>query len=302
MTHILLFVLPFFVFVIVLECLIRQVPNSYKYKYDWMQTNAESVETLVLGSSHSFYGIRPEFLDGNAFSLANVSQTWKQDLFLLDYWADKYRNLKTIICPVSYFSFTGRGMEFGSESYRCRYYRIYMDCNLYNSLKYRFELADYQMAMAKVNLNMFCSKGDNGFDKYGWGSVYQLSKKDMINWDNGSEAAAAVKRHTATSYEYVEKNSNYLKEIANFCRKRGIKLFLVTTPCWGSYTDNLNKEQLSKMYESLKVIQREFDFQYFDYLTDNRFVADDFFDSNHLSHIGAEKFTKILNEKIKEIK
>ena len=40
-----------------------------------------------------------------------------------------------------------------------------------------------------------------------------------------------------------------MKELANFCKKRNIQLILVTTPCWHSYYDHLDKKQLAKMYE-----------------------------------------------------
>ena len=36
-------------------------------------------------------------------------------------------------------------------------------------------------------------------------------------------------------------------------------------------------------------------------LKDSRFEADDFFDSNHLSEVGAIKFTKILNHDIESL-
>ena len=56
------------------------------------------------------------------------------------------------------------------------------------------------------------------------------------------------------------------------------------------------------MYELTYQFQKEFDIPYFDYLRDQRFCANDFYDSNHLSDIGAIKFTKILNDDINRIK
>ena len=53
------------------------------------------------------------------------------------------------------------------------------------------------------------------------------------------------------------------------------------------------------MYELTRQFQQANNLIYLDYLKDPRFIANDFFDSNHLSDIGAEKFTKILNEDIK---
>ena len=97
----------------------------------------------------------------------------------------------------------------------------------------------------------------------------------------------------------VEKNYKCLKEIAEFCKSHNIKLVLVTTPCWHTYYDNLGQEQLSKVYELTQKITDEYGYQYFNYLKDNRFIAEDFYDSNHLSDVGAEKFTKMLRDTLR---
>lgn len=290
------FVLPILIAAIPVEYLIRQVPNPYKYKYEWMQENAEDVEILVFGSSHTFYGIRPEFFKGKAFSLANVSQGNRQDLFLLKYWANKYKKLKTVIVPISFYTWFWKGLEYGSESYRCRYYKIYMDCDYYPDWSfYNLELSDMRTAMGKVG-KINHRNEDPGYDKYGWGNTFKLAKKNILIWNDGTEAEAAVKRHTAKSWDYIETNYNRFKEMAEFCQSRNIQLVLITTPCWHSYYDNLDKEQLKKMYELTNRFKNEFNIPYFDYLKDPRFEADDFFDSNHLSDVGAIKFTKILND------
>lgn len=296
-----LFVLPVLIAFLPVEYLIRQVPNPYKYKYEWMQKNAEDVEILVFGSSHTFYGIRPEFFDGKAFSLANVSQGYKQDSFLLKHWADRYNQLKTVIVPISFHSWFDDGFQYGAESYRCRYYKIYMDCDLYpNWSLYNLELSHLKTALGK--LKKYISKGDDlGYDKYGWGNTQKLAEKDMAKWNDGTEAEVAVKRHTANNWNYIETNYERMKEMAVFCKNHKIQLVLITTPCWHSYYNNLNKEQLSKMYELTHRFQKEFDVPYFDFLKDPRFKADDFYDSNHLSDIGAIKFTKILNKYIKSL-
>ncbi|MDR0602849.1 MAG: hypothetical protein LBG80_00930 [Bacteroidales bacterium] len=37
---------------------------------------------------------------------------------------------------------------------------------------------------------------------------------------------------------------------------------------------------------------------YYNYINDNRFIKDDFYNANHLTNTGAEKFTQILNDTI----
>lgn len=294
LTYGVLFALPLLVALTTLEYQLRQVPNPYKYKYDWMQKNAEDVEVLVLGTSHTFYAIRPEYLDGNAFSLANTSQELIQDLFFLEYWADRYKKLKTVIFPISYFTwFKGKKMEESIEAYRCRYYSIYMDCDLYPPLPfYSLELADYRTAKDKTT-KLFSPEKDPGYDEYGWGTIYKLSEKNMNRWDDGMEA---VKRHSSKSWDHIDMNYARMKELADFCKSRDIRLILVTTPCWHSYYEHLDEKQLAKMYELTSQFGKEYGITYLDYLKDPRFEADDFFDSNHLSDVGAIKFTKILHE------
>ena len=284
-----------------IEYLIRQVPNPYKYKFEWMQKNAEDEEVLVFGSSHTFYGIRPEYFKSKAFSLANVSQGLRQDLFLLEYWADRYKKLKTVIVPISFYSWFSHGLEYGSESYRCRYYKIYMDCDLYPDFSlYNLELSDYRTAKGKYEKRN-SNNDDPGCNEYGWGNTYKLSTKNIVQWNDGTEADAAVKRHTVKSYDYTELNICLMKELVEFCKKHNVQLVLITTPCWFSYYDNLNQKQLLKMYELTNKFIHDYELPYFDYLKDERFEADDFFDSNHLSDVGAIKFTKILNEDIRSI-
>ena len=123
----------------------------------------------------------------------------------------------------------------------------------------------------------------------------------MVDWNDGTEAEAAVKRHTIKNWENIEQNCSQMKELADFCKSHHIQLVLITTPCWHTYYDQLNNKQLTKMYELTHKFQQEYNLPYFDYLKDTRFVADDFYDSNHLSDVGAIKFTKFLDKDIKSI-
>ena len=62
--YITLFCIPVIIVIIAIEICDRRLPNTYKFKYEWMQQNANEVETLILGSSHSYYGIQPKYLKG----------------------------------------------------------------------------------------------------------------------------------------------------------------------------------------------------------------------------------------------
>jgi hypothetical protein len=59
--------LPILFFFLVLEIAIRKTPNDYQLKKEYLDKNAAEINTLILGSSHTFYGLNPEY-----FSKKNI--------------------------------------------------------------------------------------------------------------------------------------------------------------------------------------------------------------------------------------
>lgn len=273
----------------------RSLPNPYKYKHQWMQHNGKRVETLILGSSHAYFGIAPLFLPKNTFSLANSSQNLKYDYLLLEHYAKQYENLRQVIVPISYFSFFSEGFENKKDWWYAINYKLYMDINVYSDFsKYNFEISHLSVYSGKIQ-SLFSDK-KLMCDSLGQGKDYLLENK-AVTWEN--TATEAVKRHTFENWDMLDENSMHLRKIIDFCENRSLSLVLVTTPTWHSYYEKLDKKQLDKMYEIIYTMQKKYNFSYYDYLKDSRFMADDFYDCDHLSSdIGAEKFAKILRKDI----
>ena len=57
--YILKIILPILFFFLVLEIAIRNIPNDYKLKQKYLQQNTAEINTLILGSSHTYYGLKP---------------------------------------------------------------------------------------------------------------------------------------------------------------------------------------------------------------------------------------------------
>lgn len=287
-----------------LECFVRQIPNPYKYKYTWMQKNADSVETLVLGNSHAFYAINPKYLSGVSFNLANPSQRLQNDLYLLKYWANNYKKLKTVIINISYFTWFTQGIEIAAPDC-CRYYRLYMDCNMYSnySFKDNFEISNPKLAVLKLKGFLFNKHtADGTCGKLGNAIMNTLSNKNIDDWNSGENNKMTIANHTISNRNQVNNNYSFMKEIVEFCKKRNVQLVLITTPCWYSYYENLDSKQLNDMYTLIHKFQKEYNILFLDYLKDRRFVAVDFYNESHLSNIGACKFTKILDMDINSSK
>lgn len=281
------------------EWIVRQLPNTYKTKHTWMQQHASEVETLILGSSHTYYGIQPQHLKGCAFNLANPSQNLRYDHFLLTQYAHLYQNLKTVILPISYFSFFDKEYEEDKPfNYLACYYKLYMDCPYHSNLStYAMELFYPSSYFGKLQAALLGKAGRINCDSLGWGTNHLLSQK-RSTWET-IDASQTVCQHTALDWTAETSNINHLHDIISFCEERQIRLILITTPTWHSYYEKLDTNQLSRMYQIMHTFRSMHpSLIYIDFLKDARFQANDFYDSDHLSEYGAAKFTHILADSI----
>ena len=54
-----LLILPLLLLLTAAEVYLRSLPNPSRAKNAWLMAHADSVEVLILGSSHSYYGLAP---------------------------------------------------------------------------------------------------------------------------------------------------------------------------------------------------------------------------------------------------
>jgi len=86
-------------------------------------------------------------------------------------------------------------------------------------------------------------------------------------------------------------------------KSREINVILVSTPTHKSYYRNIDPELTKIIENTLSPILTQYMIKFYDYSKDNRFVDDDFYNCDHLNVIGADKFSRILdNEVLNEIK
>ena len=281
------------------EMCVRSVGNTYSFKRQVMLHNHEKVQTLVMGASHTYYGIKPDLLDGNAISLAYVSQQMQYDEFLLK--QVDYPQLKNVILGISYSTFFNDRLENMRTWYLAIYYKIYMHYPEHSDFSYyNFEFSDMDNFRKKLGY-FFRRESTVDCDPYGWGRSYSLEKKNMKVWNEGNSGAETEENQRGKwpeAEKFAKKHLATLTRIADFCKQRGARLILVTTPCHNQYTRYLKPHQLRRMHELVDQIRKTHDVTYLDYLYDKRFEDNDFYDPDHLSDVGAEKFTKILNADI----
>lgn len=88
-----------------------------------------------------------------------------------------------------------------------------------------------------------------------------------------------------------------MRRLAEACRKAGIRLVVVATPCHRSFLEETTERGMAEMRECVEAMRGACPgMEYYDFMDDPRFAEDDFFNSSHLAEGGAEKFSKMLRD------
>ena len=78
------------------ELMVRNSPNTYTMKKNWMISHSGGIKTLITGNSHSYYGIKPNAIGDSVFNIANVSQGHEYDYFLLTKFEPQIKKNKNL--------------------------------------------------------------------------------------------------------------------------------------------------------------------------------------------------------------
>ena len=168
------------------------------------------------------------------------------------------------------------------------------------SLKYHYEILSNRLNTIVRRLVYYYVLNKPGIlcSEYGWGTNYNSTNAKDLH-ETGITAAKRHTRDNTNSEKYqniFKENIVILNKIATWCNTRNLEILLITPPAYETYRRNLDKEQLDIMVNTAESIASEYDnCVYFNFISDTNFIDHDFFDADHLSEIGAEKFSKKIN-------
>ena len=289
-----LFLLPILILGLSMEYFLRQIPNQYVIKENYITTNYDKIETLILGSSHSYYGVNPAYFRKPCFNSANISQSLNFDLELLKKYEKELCNLKTVIIPISYFSLFEKLNE-GDESWRVKNYTIYYDLDVSDKLAENSEILSIKLSDNISRIYNYYVTNDFKLDcsETGWGTSFRA--EESLDLDKAGISSA--KKHTINDLILLNESIDILKNMIELCKERNIKVLLFTPPAYKSYNKNLSKIQLDITINSTKELTNSFDnCTYINLLEDSTFTKNDYFDADHLNNIGAKKLSFLLDK------
>ena len=295
----LLVFIPVILFFAVYEYVVRSIPNDYSFKSSILREKASDIKILVLGSSHSYYGINPKYFDKSAFNVSHVSQSYNYDDFIFNKYLPTLYSLEYVILPISVFSPLSEGLDSGKESWRSKYYSIYYDCNYHKwyDYKYRYLFSSINDFYTKNFLVQFIYHNDR--EIYVDTNGFALEKKKVTDFKK--DGMNVAKRHTIKDLDDTlsyKKNKEFCQNIVDECKSKGVKVLLVSTPTTVEYFTNINPRQIKIMEDYGKELAKNDNVKYINLLKSPLFNNEDFFNSDHLSHKGAKKLTLLLNDTI----
>ena len=289
--------MPVLITALTIEVLVRHIPNRHQFQAEYLNVHAKDIETLIIGSSHTLYGINPEFIDGRVFNSSNVSQTIDLDLEILKRYGKDFTKLKHVIIRLSYTTLFEK-LSKSSEKWRMKDYAIYYDIEDGFSVSNNSELISVKLKTNLKRIYKYYIQGENTLNtsNLGWGTDANSSIiKDLKK--TGLEVA---KKHTIIDQSLYNENLKTLETIVEFCKIKNITTFLVTLPGYESYASNLNSQQLAKTINTAQQIADDNDnCVYLNLLENDLFKSEDFFDGDHLNEKGAEKLSLLINKLLK---
>jgi len=275
----------------------RCLPNSYRQKQQGMEEHAAHIHTLFLGNSHGFYSINPHAFPQPSYNLCNVSQTLDYDSLLLCRALDVCPQLQTVVLIADHSNlFDPPRLQL--EPFRATYYHLYMDfpISTLSSPLHAFELSNFDAA--KIKFLQWWDGNNSTCDSLGWCHNYTPDKRPLKNLSH-EMAVAAARHHGDQTIDNAFTNRQTLFHIARLLQERHITLVLLLTPVTSDYTRTIIDEFPKVDYfvrHTLMQCASRYGAIIADYSTDSNFINEDFFDADHLTTIGGDKFSTLLAE------
>ena len=287
----------------------------------------EDIETLFIGSSHVYSGYVPSILDEkleeNTYLLATPLQQTDGSYYLLKE-AIKSNDLKKVYVDVYVRQYQGSPekrsdfqmsyvyciSDYMKNSFERVEYLVnasgperYLDSFLVSS-RYGNELLNFERLTGIIESKRSDSykndipaeKAGRIFDKGAWLETGQKGTPDMIT-------TPAEYEYGPISKEVISDYSlRYLDKMVELCKKEGIELILITTPFSNYYIESVGN--YTQFCDYMKMYAEKNDVEFYDFnLCKIEYLDlqdEDFVDVHHLSGVGAEKYSRVFANIMKD--
>jgi hypothetical protein len=208
--------------------------------------------------------------------------------------------LRYILLGVSYYSLPYRMSSIGSSAlgFYMRAFRVFGDTtfgDLVNPSNYLY-MGIYGWPAVQGLLR---NQVEDYVGRVNPGGSYRGSHAPSAGAPPRSfEATAGLRaayHHSIGRAGNVEINLEFMRRLAEECRRRGVTLVLFTTPVTREYAEAFGTDVWLPRRQILEEFSRDFAVDYFDYSTSPAFTWRDFTNADHLNGDGALRFGRMLS-------
>lgn len=293
-----LFILPIIFFFGGIEWYVRNLPNAFITKSKYLKENLNSIQTLVLGTSHSQNGINPKYFSKKTANISYGSQDINTDVALLFHYAPKMPNLTTVIFEYDYHRMD---IDNPPEFYRFPWYYIFYNIEVKPlSLKQKFSLYFSNPTFFNhIILDRFENKPEQKVNKYGFVEKNYTNEFLQMDYDeqkiNQLAKVRLANRHKEYSNPIFQKNKKNINILVAYCKQNNIQLVFVSSPLYSSYIHEEISQKAKRNQRFIDTLKKNFHINYLDLSKSKRFTVKDFSNEDHLNAEGAKKYSKILD-------
>lgn len=300
------FIFPFLLLLVAIELYVLYYPSTFNRKANYLHANLNSIEMLVLGSSHNQNALDPEFLTLKTANLANASQDIQIDSALFFKYVPQMKALKMVILELDYFTLEEKNDK---ENFRLPWYKRFFGIELYPVSIYN-RISIYSSSPSFFNKLLIDAvnpkKIKYNINQYGFITNDFPGVMEDKKFDSTALAQTAPERlkgkHTQVSVSNLNFNKSKLNAVIHYCLSNKIGVIVLSAPMYSTYIQHEVAEKNIRKREYIDSLQQSSPaIHYFNYESDPRFTVHDFKNDDHLNSAGAKKYTAIIDSVVNKL-
>lgn len=248
-----------------------------------MSTN---FDLILLGNSRIYRGVNPDKIKISSYNFSHDNDSYNQLYYKLKYLEKKNKDFKYLVLGVDFFQFSvfSDSRNFVYENFFDKNYILDYG-NRNNSINQYYSLLKIEHFKSSLNIISGFNKKPAFLRKNGQYIQYNIPMSNDI-----------VKRDATI----LNTQLNYFELIIEHCKKKNIKVYLCMLPIQKTEKENYTSFQIKKFHSLINNYLDE-DVKLLDYTDNHKINKNDYLDITHFNELGANRFSEILNNDLKQL-
>lgn len=281
--------------------------NSFAAKADYLRSHAHEIEVLLLGSSHTWRAVNPQFLNFFVAPFAHGGSAFNIDFLLFQKFRPSLGRLQAVVLEVSVHTLE----EWRPDDWNKNHlFLVHYGLNNYGEntppLRDRTLItADPRQHLKRLTGNLL-GTGIGTTNEWGFATSPPESRFSNLDYDadlisKTSNDEWLQGRHEHEDLGAYDRNTRLLSRIVAACQRAQIKLILLSPPKYYLYNDHMPRGKRQRRQRALQSLVDDKTVLFWD---DEEWQArrtEFFLNEDHLNPDGATAYTQELNGRLTQL-